>query len=153
MQTLSESQRASINADEWINLVDDEPLKSIRQSFLNWAQEIEGKGLCKIRFGSKTMMIDLKGSEESILHVTDRAWFYLIALKKLGWDERRITEVRSRLEHILGLKLTSKKDQYPSTNLTLFGDKEKKHRLFSFLSTLMGEIVETGATANSGKEC
>jgi len=145
---LSNNQRVRVDEEEWLALVEDEPLRTIRHKILDWAKQITATS--QLRFGSKSLMIDVEGQNgrtAKVLEVElERAWFFLRGFQTLGWDEARVQEFRSKIERIADAKLPVKTKEYPSLPLVLFAETGKLDGLLEQLALAIRSVARDTVT-------
>ena len=127
LSTVSTSQRAALEDDEWLQTFKTEQERNVGAELLRWARELEQAKLCGVRIGSSELMIDAwgKGSQGKLVSITtERIYVYLNNLQKMVGNANKVRVFRSKIEMIVQL---SKREQYPSITIkSLREDKLKQ---------------------------
>ena len=135
LSTVTQIQRASINEEEWLALVEDPTLRIVRRKVLALMNEIGKLDGCVVSFGSKELKLGLDGYK--IAAVSENLFYvYLSGLRELGWDDSQITALRDQIEPIIGTRLSSAKS-YPSFSLSLLSDSNRMAGFSEFLRSLV----------------
>ena len=72
----------------------------------------------------------------------DQFYVYLSGLRKLGWNENKITVLRNQIEPIIGTNLSPVKN-YPSFRLSLLSDSVRMAGFSEFLRNLVNTLRES----------
>jgi hypothetical protein len=141
LRTLSSSQRQQLNEVEWQASVTEQPLAGIRQSFLDWARHLAAEGVCRVRFGTTALMLDVRDKRDKdvkVLEVDERAWFHLRGFQALGFKDSQVQDLRADIEKLTG-PLPADSKEYPSVDLKIFKDEPKRRTVQSILAAAMEE--------------
>jgi hypothetical protein len=86
---LSNNQRVRVDEEEWLALVEKEPLSTVRRYILDWAKQLTAAG--QLRFGSKSLMVDIdgkNGKSAKVLEVGPESCLVLLegfSSVRVGW--------------------------------------------------------------------
>jgi hypothetical protein len=142
LSTLTESQRSALNAEEWIAWIETTLHGKVAKWFLDWGQSLERQGLCRLRFGSTALMVEILAKDGKWYKLFDvgenRIWIQLWSLQQgFGWDATRIRELRAAIENATQVPLPKKSAEYPATHLRHLEDPARREAL---RAVLMGVI-------------
>jgi hypothetical protein len=145
--TLSPSQGAALSRDEWIEMVEDGPVKCIRRDLLEWAEGLEKQGLCSLRFGTVDLLIDVKGNEDQSLILFDigRETFitYFDTMRRFGASDEDVQDVRNKIKAIVGPDRLGPGTQYASFRLVDLEWLDACNRMKELLTTRIKTIAVT----------
>jgi hypothetical protein len=105
LTTFSSQQRQILQKDDWVDLVVQEPDRSLRLELLRIAKEYEAQGKCKLVFKTKSLQIcDSKKSMALFGLENTSVYFNFKNFEKLGFMDN----FRTKLQNIVGVNSLGK---------------------------------------------
>jgi hypothetical protein len=142
--TLSPSQGVALSREEWLVLVEDEPVKSIRQDLLGWAERLEKQGLCSLRYGTVDLLIDVKGNEGQSLNLFDigRETFYTYFdnVRRLAPSDEFVQDLRDKIKAIVGPDRLGAGTRYASFPLVDLESLDARNRMKELVTTVIRQL-------------
>lgn len=138
--TISAAQREALNEEQWLGLVEEEPVAAIRRGLLLWAKDLHAKDVCVYRIGSKELMVQVKesGRLKTALSVSEgRFYIHFTDFRSLGWQDQDVENLRSSLEAIIGSGKLSAREQFPSFPLDALSGEDRLTRVTELLGSAL----------------
>jgi hypothetical protein len=145
LSTLTESQRSKLNAEEWVAWIETTTHAVVAKWFLEWAQEREKEGLCRLRFGTTALMVEIKAKNGKWFKLFDvgenRIWIQLWSLQQgFSWGETRIQVLRAAIERATQAALPPESVEYPATHLRHLEDPARREALGAVLMDVIQQV-------------